>query len=363
MVHSGAMSGSPLRPEPLDQSAFRLLVEGVVDYAIFMLDPGGHIVSWNAGAERIKGYRAEEILGRHFSVFYPPEDIATDKPARELEAAIADGRLEDEGWRLRADGTRFWANVVITALFDDDGQLRGFGKVTRDMTERRRAEQALLERRRLVSHLVEAQELERRRIAWDVHDDSIQAMVAVGMRLQLLSATLPEEHRAAVDRLDTTVRDTVDRLRLLVFRLRPPELDQLGLVRALERYLGDIVPRWGLAYAVHDLLEREPVGDTAITIFRIFQEALANVGKHAQASTVEITLSTVDDGTLVDVSDDGRGGAVIDHRRPGTEHFGMIEMRERAETAGGWWTAGDRPGGGTSVRYWLPFTTPRPEHP
>lgn len=354
------MSGSPRKRERLDQSAFRLFVEGVVDYAIFMLDPEGHVVSWNAGAERIKGYRADEILGRHFSAFYPPEDIATDKPGRELESATAEGRLEDEGWRLRKDGTRFWANVVITALFDESGVLWGFGKVTRDMTERRRAEQALLERRRLVSHLVEAQELERRRIAWDVHDDSIQAMVAVGMRLQLLSAGVPEEHRAAVDRLDSTVRAAVERLRMLVFRLRPPELDQ-GLVLALDRYLGDVVPRWGLDYAVHDRLEREPVGDTAITIFRICQEALANVGRHAEASRVEVELSTVDDGTLVDVSDDGRGGAVIRRSRPGMEHFGMIEMRERAETAGGWWTAGDREGGGTSVRFWLPFTTPRAE--
>ncbi|WP_143264076.1 PAS domain-containing protein, partial [Amycolatopsis kentuckyensis] len=113
----------------MDDDRFRLLVQGVLDYAIFMLDTGGRIESWNAGAERIKGYAAGEIIGRHFSVFYPAEDIAAGKPARELEVAVAEGRLEDEGWRLRKDGTRFWANVVITALYDEQGRLHGFGKV------------------------------------------------------------------------------------------------------------------------------------------------------------------------------------------------------------------------------------------
>lgn len=96
------------------ETAFTLLVTSVIDYGIFMLDPGGRVSTWNAGAERIKGYSAADIIGKHFSVFYPPEDIAARKPHLELESAIADGRLEDEGWRIRKDGSRFWANVVIT---------------------------------------------------------------------------------------------------------------------------------------------------------------------------------------------------------------------------------------------------------
>src|SRR5689334_17431069 len=120
-----------------------LLIRSVVDYAIYMLSPDGGVVSWNPGAERIKGYTAEEIVGQHFSRFYPPEAVERGWPAGELRRAAAEGRFEDEGWRVRKDGSRFWANVIITALHDEAGKLRGFSKITRDLTERRRAEEAL----------------------------------------------------------------------------------------------------------------------------------------------------------------------------------------------------------------------------
>ena len=126
---------------------FRLLVESVRDYAIFLLDPHGHIRSWNAGAQRIKGYSASDIIGKHFSIFYPPTDVRRGKPDYELRVAIEEGRYEEEGWRVRKDGTRFWASVVITALRAPDETLVGFAKVTRDLTERKQAEE---ERARLL---------------------------------------------------------------------------------------------------------------------------------------------------------------------------------------------------------------------
>ena len=119
----------------------RLLVDRVNDYAIFALDARGYILTWNSGARRLKYYTAEEAIGKHFSMFYPPEDLANRKPERELQVAIATGQVEDEGWRIRKDGTRFWANVLITALRTDEGKLLGFAKVTRDLTERRAAEE------------------------------------------------------------------------------------------------------------------------------------------------------------------------------------------------------------------------------
>jgi PAS domain S-box-containing protein len=120
-------------------------VDGVRDYAIFLLDPAGFVTSWNQGAERIKGYRAEEIVGRHFSTFYQADDAAAGEPARGLRVAEQEGRFEAEGWRVRMDGSRFWASVVITALRDEAGRLRGFAKVTRDITERKRIQDQLLE--------------------------------------------------------------------------------------------------------------------------------------------------------------------------------------------------------------------------
>ncbi len=138
------MSDNPPSPATDLDHRLQLLIETVVDYGIFLLDPGGHVVSWNSGAQKLKGWTRDEIIGQHFSVFYPPEAVATGWPQEELRRAARDGRFEDEGWRLRKDGSRFWANVVITALREPDtGELTGFAKVTRDLTERRRHEEAL----------------------------------------------------------------------------------------------------------------------------------------------------------------------------------------------------------------------------
>jgi len=136
---SDIQSGSPLELS----DPYRQLVHAVQDHAIYLLDRSGHIVSWNRGAEKLAGYCAAEIIGRHFSVLYPPEAIERRSPERELKMAQESGRLEDEGWRVRKDGSRFWANVVITSLHDEAGALRGFSKITRDLTERRRQEEIL----------------------------------------------------------------------------------------------------------------------------------------------------------------------------------------------------------------------------
>ncbi len=135
----------------------RLLIESVTDHAILTLDLHGHVASWNPGAERIKGYRADEIVGQHFSRFYPPEAVVANKPQRGLDVATREGRFEEDGWRVRKDGSRFWANVVITALHDETGQLRGFGKVTRDFTARYQAQ--------------ERREMDRLREALRIRDD------------------------------------------------------------------------------------------------------------------------------------------------------------------------------------------------
>src|SRR5437763_2126358 len=223
------------------------------------------------------------------------------------------------------------------------------------MTERRNAEQALLERRRLVGHLVDVSERERRRIAWAVHDESIQSMVAVGMRLQLLAGRPRGDQGEVLGGLNDSVQTAVRRLRALVSRLRPPALDQQGLVEALTAYLDDVSEQWGLEYSLRHELPEEPSEEAAITLYRICQEALSNVHRHARATRVDVDLSTVSKGTLMRISDNGVGTDVETGGAEERAHFGLIEMRERAEAAHGWWSMTSEPGAGTTVEVWLPI--------
>jgi PAS domain S-box-containing protein len=181
-----AETAIPRRELKESEERFKLLVESVRDYAIFMLDPDGHIVSWNKGAERIKGWSQAEILGRHFSTFYPREDIESGKPERELVLARQFGRVEDEGWRVRKDGSLFWANVVITALHDHGGNLRGFAKVTRDLTERIKREEA---ERHAVLHK-EASRQKDEFLAIVSHELRTPLNVVTGQAAMLRSGTL-----------------------------------------------------------------------------------------------------------------------------------------------------------------------------
>jgi PAS domain S-box-containing protein len=171
---------------------YRRLVTSVRDYAIFMLDPAGHILSWNAGAEHLKGYAPEEIIGRHFSVFYSAEDRARNHPAFELDGAVRDGRYEEEGWRIRKDGTRFWAQVTITAIRDEQGKLAGFAKVTRDLTERKRSQDEL---ERVVEDLRIANEELDRFAAVAAHDMTDPLRTISGFAEYLLETDPPEDKR------------------------------------------------------------------------------------------------------------------------------------------------------------------------
>ncbi len=192
-----------MTPELGIDNPYRRLIEAVNDYAIFLLDAQGHVVTWNAGAERIKGYRGEEIIGQHFSRFYPREAVERRWPQQELELAAARGRFEDEGWRVRKDGSLFWASVVITALRDERGDLHGFGKITRDLTERRRHEESLRqseERFRLMVDAVKDYAIfmldgDGRVVSWNPGAERIKGYGAAEIVGQHLSVFYPEEAR------------------------------------------------------------------------------------------------------------------------------------------------------------------------
>jgi PAS domain S-box-containing protein len=193
----GKETPSPVSPEAsvdtaLEESEerFRLLVDSVKDYAIFLLDPDGRVMSWNAGAERIKGYRAEEVIGKSFSIFYPPELLQQNHPANELRIAEREGRYHEQGWRLRKSGARFWADVTITALRDETGRLRGFAKVTGDMTERREVDESI---RRLNLEL--AERVRERTVA-------LEAMSAANRELEAFSYSVSHDLRAPLRGID-----------------------------------------------------------------------------------------------------------------------------------------------------------------
>lgn len=198
----------PLQTIAQREERFRLLVESVKDYGIFMLSPTGHVASWNIGAERLKGYRADEIIGKHFSIFYPQSDVDAGKCERELESAAEEGRFIDEDWRVRKDGSLFWANVTITALRDPDGTLVGFAKVTRDLTERKETEEQL---RRLAAEkaaLAEkqhTQQFQERFLAVLGHDLR-NPLAAVEMGAALLRRQRPDDANVIriLDRIDSS---------------------------------------------------------------------------------------------------------------------------------------------------------------
>lgn len=233
------------------EERFRLLVQGVTDYAIFMLDMSGYVTNWNAGAQRLKGYTADEITGQHFSVFYTDEDRAADMPRRALLTARTEGRFETEGWRVRKDGTRFWASVVIDPIHDDSGTLIGFGKVTRDVTERRQAQMALDEARHA---LFQAQKMEAvGQLTGGVAHDFNNLLQAIGGSLELMERRLAAG-RTDVERYLTATRASVDRAaaltqRLLAFSRRSPlnpervDLNDLvtGMQDLIRRSVGESV--------------------------------------------------------------------------------------------------------------------------
>src|SRR5438874_1224539 len=202
------------------EERFRLMVENVQDYAILMLDPQGYVISWNTGAERIKGYRADEIVGQHFSRFYPAEDIERGKPEHELAVAAEQGHFEDEGWRVRKDGSRFWANVMITALHDESGKLRGFGKVTRDMTERKKIEEEV----RIRNAQLEAANKELEAFSYSVSHDLRAPLRAIdGFSLAVL-----EDYQ---DKIDAEGRAHLERIRAAAGRMGQLIDDMLQLAR------------------------------------------------------------------------------------------------------------------------------------
>ncbi len=297
------------------EERFRLLVESVQDYGIFMLDPEGHIVSWNAGAERIKGYRAEEIIGEHFSRFYTDEDIAGGKPPRELKVASAEGRYAEEGWRVRKDGTLFWAYVVITALRDESGSLRGFAKVTRDMTERREVEEQMLRLNEELEQRVaertaqlEAANRELEAFSYSVSHDLRAPLRGIDGFSQALLEDYSEQLddqgrdylrrvRAATQRMSRLIDDLLGLSRITRGELRREAVDLTGLARSVAEQLREAQPERQVEFQVADGLSA--YGDP-----RLLRIALENLLGNAWKFSSRTAGAVVEFGVMRDDGED-----------------------------------------------------------
>lgn len=312
-----------------NEAPFRLLVEAVQDYAIFILNPEGYISTWNIGAERIKGYKAEEIMGRHFSCFYPEEDVRNGKPQQELVVAAREGRFEDEGWRLRKDGSRFWANVIITAIKDDSAKLLGFAKITRDVTERMQTQKALeqeiVERRdaerrfqdsekslrQLSLHLLRTQDEERRRIGRDLHDSLGQYLAVLKMKLDSVAALIGQEQDEMAREFGQCIRlmeDSIREVRTVSYLLYPPMLEEMGLKSAIPWYLDGFSIRSGIktTFEVQKEFSRLPRA-SELALFRVLQEGLTNVHRHSGSPTAHVRLLVEDGMAVLEIEDNGKG--------------------------------------------------------
>jgi PAS domain S-box-containing protein len=358
------LSAPPHLGDPIVKSAeeqflrtrdvFRLLVESVRDYAIFVLDCEGNVITWNKGAQAIKGYTREEILGQHFSKFYLRDAVESGWPGRELALAEKEGRFADEGWRVKKDGSSFWASVIITPLYDA-GRLCGFAKVTQDMSERRHWEGRIhelnrelrnrvaqldesrrivelrtLDLQRVSAQLLQIHDEERRRVARELHDELAQQLS--GIKLMLDMGGRNEQASQLTEDALRVVRD-------LSYLLHPPLLDETGLRAALHWYIDGLMKRSNIKISLSvrpSVFPRLP-RDIEMAAFRVVQESLTNVYRHSASDVARVEIVKESESVVVRIRDYGKGlPPDLTGRIPGPRlGVGIAGMRERVRQFGG----------------------------
>jgi PAS domain S-box-containing protein len=333
----------------------RGLVFETISEAVVVLDPLRRVVDANPPAERLLGLPLADAVGHPLGELLPEAAEAVRDPPPTSNGLPQELVVTREGTTRRYEPT-------VVAMPDRQGPPIGWLVVLRDVTEHHRTLRSLRQldeqRRSLLQRVVTSQEEERRQVAGDIHDDAIQAMVAVTLQLQALGGRLSDPRSTELlERLAATATESVGRLRQLVFELRPPLLDEVGLAAAIDGYAQRAGELAGFVAQVHDESAGELPDELRVVAYRILQEALANVRAHAKAGRVAVRLEEVDGGLLARVSDDGIGflPGLVDRRPAG--HLGLISMREQATMAGGWCRVASAPGMGTTVELWLP----RPE--
>jgi len=364
-------SRSPVPPRSLGdpEATYRTLVEGVPSAILYIDavdDPSTNLYT---------SPQVEDVLGIAPAEWQSDPDLwfrmihaeDRDRVVREHRASNVSGDPFTSEYRvLTPDGREVWIRDEAVLVRDEHGRALFWRGVMLDVTHQKRTEEKLRqsldilrrtmqERRELLGRLGVAQEQERRRIAADIHDDSIQVMSSVDVRLQMLLADLETPNqRSTIEGVHDTVQLAIERLRHLLFELRPPSLEEEGLAAALRIYLEQAARDSGFWISVEDELGTEPPDEVRVTIYRIMQEAITNARKHAQAGHAGLSLRTTDGGVSASLTDDGRGFDT-EGTKPEPGHLGLATMTERAEVAGGWCRVESRPGRGTTVECWIPL--------
>jgi PAS domain S-box-containing protein len=336
---------------------FEALLESAPD-AVVIVDSLGRIFFVNEQTEKLFCYGRNELFDRPIEVLLPDRFHEHHLAVRDSYLAAPQTRPIGAGLELagrRKNGTEFPVDISLSGIETSEGRL--VAAFVRDATDRKaRAdlERGIAARRAVLAHLVSASEDERRRIAADIHDDSIQVVTAAGMRLQILRRSLDDPKQLQLlDELGETIQLAISRLRHLLFELRPPALDLEGLGPALRMYLEVADEQTSTSYHLDDRLTSQPSEATRVILYRIAQEVLTNVRKHASADNATVTLAARDGGYYVRVMDDGVGFAIeATAARPG--HLGLAAIEERAELAGGWLRVESAPDCGTTVEFWIP---------
>jgi PAS domain S-box-containing protein len=373
------------------EERFQLMVRNVSDYAIFMLDPDGRIASWNTGAEHIKGYTAEEVMGTHFSRFYPDEDALRGKPQRLLDSAAAEGRSQDEGWRLHKDGTKFWASVVITAMRDPDRKLLGFSKVVHDLTERKRAESELMGAKALAEKANQAKSEFLAKMSHELRTPLNSLLILAKLLADNAGRNLTEKqvqyaqviHEAGRDLL-ALINDLLDLAKIesgAPIRLQVAEASLAAVKDQLERAFAQVARDAGLHFetAMEEGLP-EVIETDALRLQQILRNLLSNAFKYTKEGGVAMRIGPASSGwtpglgrldgadgvVAFSISDTGVGIHRDQHetifdafqRIDGSAHFGaglgLSISKELAQRLGGEIRVASAPGKGSTFTLYLP---------
>jgi two-component system CheB/CheR fusion protein len=336
------------------EERLRLLVESATDFAIYTITPDNIVNSWNAGAERVFGFKEHEIIGKNGEIVFTPKDRRNNVPEKEMITARETGHAEDERWHLRKDGSRFYASGVMTPLKNR----RGFLKIARDMTERIKAEQFQRDKE-MLQKLVSAQEDERKRIARDLHDQLGQQMTALRLKLEATRKLCDDDDEICgkLDEIQLLARDIDSDVDFLAWELRPAALDDLGLSVSLKRYVKEWSQHSGIIAEFHsaDIEQIRLVSEVETNLYRISQEAFNNIWKHSRANHASALLEKRENSVVLIVEDNGKGFDVED-KNTRSKGIGLIGMQERATLIGGTLEIESAPDQGTTIFVRVPIT-------